>query len=207
MSSVTYQTGPVSPDSLAAALGNDLGLATARSDPSQALPYSMAGASVAITDSEGSTRSAGLLFTSPNQLNFLIPPETKSGSATVVVSRSNGDPVSGTVLIQPDAPGLYSADGTGMGAAASEILHLDTGPALRQVFVFLYGTGFRAAKSVEVTGNGHTLPVLFAGPEGDSPGLDQVNVAIPESLITGEPIQFVLRTDGTISNPVTVSIQ
>ena len=130
----------------------------------------------------------------------------------VSISRASGDAITGTVLIEPTAPGLYSADGTGMGTAASEILRLDNSSesprtTSGQVFLFLYGTGLRSAKSVEVTANGQNLAVLFAGPEGSSPGLDQVNVEIPESLMDGEPIQLVLKADGAPSNSVTVAIQ
>lgn len=202
VSTATYQLGPVSPDSQAAAVGSDLSLSTARSNSGQPLPYLLAGTSVAIVDSQGVSRPAALFFASPNQVNFLVPPETMSGLAQVSVSRSDGDPVSGTVRIEPAVPGLYSADGTGRGTAASETLRMDG-----QVFLFLYGTGIRSAKSVEVSANGQNVAVLFAGPEGDSPGLDQINVEIPESLITDEPIQLVLKADGQGSNPVTVAIQ
>ncbi|MGI8989036.1 MAG: hypothetical protein ACR2I2_05550 [Bryobacteraceae bacterium] len=217
VSTATFLSGPVAPDSLVAILGNGLTASTAAHDPGEPLPESLAGTSVTATDSAQNTRPVHLLFASPGQINFLLPAETIPGIATLSVMNANGDVVSGEITVVPTAPGLYSLDGSGTGTAITQVLRVhsdgtggepdghedDSG----QLFLFLYGTGIRNAESVEVTANGQKLAVLFAGPEGGSPGLDQVNVAVPASLAGGQQLDLVLVADGQSSNPVSIVIQ
>lgn len=176
------------------------------------LPESLAGTSVTVTDSAQNTLPVHLLFASPCQINFLLPAETIPGAATLSVLNANGDTLSSGVTVAPVAPGLYSLDGSGTGTAVNQILRVhpdgssgddnDSG----QLFLFLYGTGIRNAESVEVTANGQQLAVLFAGPEGGSPGLDQVNVAVPQSLAGGQQLDLALTADGQPSNILSVVI-
>lgn len=91
---------------------------------------------------------------------------------------------------------------------------IDLGPDLGansdQVFLVLYGTGFRLRTSLDsVTariGN-IILPVLFAGAQGDFAGLDQVNIQIPRSLAGSGEVNLMLTVDGQQSNVVRISIK
>lgn len=78
------------------------------------------------------------------------------------------------------------------------------------VYVTLYGTGFRNRSSlanVQVTVNGVSVPVQYAGAQPSFPGLDQVNVSLPASLSGTGIDNVVLTADGQPSNAVTLSIQ
>jgi len=83
------------------------------------------------------------------------------------------------------------------------------GSATDKVYLTLYGTGFDSATAanVTVTVNGANTPVLYAGPGGDSPGLDQVNVQLPASLAGKGNVNVQLTAGGVSANQVQVTIQ
>ncbi len=86
----------------------------------------------------------------------------------------------------------------------------DLGASSDQVFLVLYGTGFRLRSTLEnMTAKlgGVTIPVLFAGAQGDYAGLDQVNLQIPRALIGRGEVDLVLIVDGRQSNVVRVNIK
>jgi uncharacterized protein (TIGR03437 family) len=49
--------------------------------------------------------------------------------------------------------------------------------------------------------------VLFAGPQGSFPGLDQVNVEIPNALTGKGEVNVTLAVDGASTNTVSVNIK
>jgi uncharacterized protein (TIGR03437 family) len=81
---------------------------------------------VNVKDSAGTSRTAGILFISPMQMNLYIPAGVTPGQATVSLPATGLPPGAGTaalrqvdVNIQKTAPGLFSATGTGTGVAAA----------------------------------------------------------------------------------------
>ena len=82
-----------------------------------------------------------------------------------------------------------------------------------QVYLFVYGTGFRATGGdVGATVGGINAPVLYAGPQGVQPGLDQFNILIPPEVATGGPpvVPIVLTAAGQAgqaANTVYVTVQ
>jgi uncharacterized protein (TIGR03437 family) len=54
---------------------------------------------------------------------------------------------------------------------------------------------------------GQTRAAMFAGAQGTYAGLDQVNVALPQSLRGAGSVNVSLMVDGTASNTVTLSFQ
>jgi hypothetical protein len=75
------------------------------------------------------------------------------------------------------------------------------------VYLSLYATGVRAAGSVTVTIGGTPVPVLYAGPQRQYVGFDQVNVLVPETLRGRGVLPIVIQAGNTVSNSVVVSIQ
>jgi uncharacterized protein (TIGR03437 family) len=76
-------------------------------------------------------------------------------------------------------------------------------------YLVLYGTGIRHRSSdqaVRCTINGVDAAVLYAGRQGTSSGLDQVNVELPPHLSAGVAA-IAITTDGTVSNTVTITIK
>lgn len=136
------------------------------------------------------------------------------------------------VVIQTVAPGLFSASGTGTGVAAAAgvrvvlptqiqspvpvyqcvapsncaAIPIDVGVDA-PVYLSFFGTGIRAAKSVTVTIGNTTVQPLYTGPQGQYPGLDQVNVLLPISLRGSGHVDVTVTADGVKSNPVQLSIQ
>jgi uncharacterized protein (TIGR03437 family) len=49
--------------------------------------------------------------------------------------------------------------------------------------------------------------VLFAGPQSNFDGLDQVNLTLPVSLSGSGEVNIVLTVDGQTANVVTIDIQ
>jgi uncharacterized protein (TIGR03437 family) len=50
-------------------------------------------------------------------------------------------------------------------------------------------------------------PVLYAGPQGGSPGLDQVNILVPAALGGKGNVNLQLTANGIPANAVQITIQ
>jgi uncharacterized protein (TIGR03437 family) len=231
--SAAAPTPIVAPGSLATLYGADLapGIAPATTQP---LPTLLGGATLAVTDAAGVTRNAALLYVSPAQINFVVPEGAAPGQTSLVATNGSITQTS-AVAIQPVAPTLFSANGTGSGvAAATGVFTLAANPAAQSpvlvyqctgsacatvpiqlgvdtdVYVSFYGTGIRHISSLanaSVTIGGVSVPVLYAGPSPGFAGLDQVNVRLIPSLRGIKETGVVLTVDGQASNTVTINIQ
>lgn len=218
----------IAPDSIASAYGLDLTNKT-ESATSLPLPTTLGGIMVQVTDSLGATNGAGLIFVSPLQINFVVPGATAAGTATVqVMSGSNVISV-GQVQVQPTAPGLFAMNSAGVAAALALRTIAPNGPQTTfptfqcsqgtcsnvpltlgidtPLFLELFGTGIRGSSNVTVMINGQAALVLFAGPQPQFPGLDQVNVPIDLNLRGAGVVPVVVNVDGQHSNTVFIDVQ
>jgi len=220
----------VAPYSLASAFGSNLSNSTA-SATGLPLPISLGGVSLQVSDSASVAQNAGLIFVSPSQINFLMP-AVAPGPVTVTVTAGSSLVARGTVQVRPSAPGVFSADGNGSGVAAAETaVNVDlVGPVtVSAIFqcsapgvcqpipinlgldtptvLILFGTGIRGATSISATIGGMPATVMYAGPQADFPGLDQVNLPLSLNLRGAGVVNVVLTVDGQMSNPVQVAIQ
>jgi uncharacterized protein (TIGR03437 family) len=173
----SYVGPDVAGDSIASAFGVDLAaeIAAAVTTP---LPESLAGTSVAITDSKGVTKAASLFFVSPTQVNYLLPNGLAEGLAQVTITNRNGIVSRGVLQIAPIAPSVFTADASGKGWAAADVVRvrsngqqywertfrfdassnqavgwpIDLGPERGKdsdrVYLILYGTGLRQRASL-----------------------------------------------------------
>ena len=224
-------TPPLAPNSIVSAYGMDLATgALSSGGPSS----NLLGTTVTVQDSTGAQYAAQLFYVSAKQVNYLMPAQTASGTAIVTVTSGDGKVSSGTVLIAPVAPSLftenannlaamvvvdygadnsqtvenvYTLDSTGAVAAAPITL----GSASDQVYVSLYGTGIRGVsnvKAVNITLNGTPVQnIQFAGAQPQFAGEDQVNFQIPYSFKGAGTVDLVLTVDGVSANSVTLVIQ
>lgn len=173
----SYVGPELASDSIASAFGTELAgeVASASFLP---LPTTLAGTTVNITDSKGMSKAAPLFFVSPSQVNYLIPAGLADGIASVTIT-NRADVVSrGSLLLNAAAPSLFSADASGKGWAAAEVVRvlsngqqigeptvrydpgenkfvavpIDLGPERGKdsdrVFLTLYGTGIRQRAEV-----------------------------------------------------------
>jgi uncharacterized protein (TIGR03437 family) len=210
------------------------------------LPTSLAGTTVKVRDSQGVERPAPLFFVSPLQVNYQIPPGTAAGAATVTVTSGDGSMSVGNVTIATVVPGLFSANSDGKGVAAALALRvttggtqiyeavskldagsgsfvpspIDLGPTGEQVFLVLYGVGFRnapntdgnpnngSAENVTVTVGGETVPALYSGAAPGFIGLDQCTIGpLPRSLAGRGEVDVVMTVSGKTANKVKISVR
>ena len=81
------------------------------------------------------------------------------------------------------------------------------------VYLSFYGTGLRGRSSlgnVAVTiGNMMmqvTVQAIYAGPQPQIPGLDQLNIPLPLTLRGAGVVNVTVSVDGTESNPVLIQV-
>jgi uncharacterized protein (TIGR03437 family) len=199
LSAASYKGDPFAPDSLVTVFGSGLAR-TSEAAPGLPLPTALAGTTVSVTDSSGAQRLAPLYFVSPSQINYQVPAGTSLGMAIVQIRTADGLTYSTSFQVAPVSPGLFSQAGTGSGPAAATLVRLradgsqshesvegpiDLGGEEDRVYLSLYGTGIRHRSSldaVHVRIGEYELRVEYAGPQGQYPGLDQVNVLLPSEL-------------------------
>ncbi len=234
VSAASYGGAMLAPESIAALFGAKLAGA-AQSAASQPLPAAINGTRALVKDSAGVERASPLFFAAPAQINLLIPPGTANGLATVTVKRDDQFVSCSSLMISTVAPGLFTANATGQGVAAANVLRvrggvqtiepiarfdpslgrfvpvpIDLGPESDQVFLVLYGTGFRFRSSlsaVAVQIGGANAEALYAGPQNDFAGLDQSNVRLPRSLMGRGEVDVAMTVDGKAANVVRISIK
>jgi uncharacterized protein (TIGR03437 family) len=230
VSSASYEAGrPLAPEMIAAGFGAGLASGTA-ANTQPVPPVELLGTSVEVTDSAGVTRRAQLFVVSPTQVNWLVPAGTARGRATVTVRPASGAAVSGAADIAAISPGVYAANARGNGVAAAFSLKVSAAGEQSQAYIYnpntlvptpvdwspgeqlyllLFGTGIRGfTQQVTATVAGETVPVLGAVPQGQYPGLDQINIGpLPDSLRGRGESPIVLRVDGQATNPVTVLLR
>jgi uncharacterized protein (TIGR03437 family) len=183
------------------------------------LPRAIRGTRVELTDSQGRLFQAQLFYTSRTQINLLLPEEIAPGPARATVVGSTGE-VSETVInIAPVVPSLFTMDASGSGEAAiistADGVRYESGAvkqdARRNVYVVLFGTGWRGANAASGSGNLPTEPtvrvevngveveVLYVGKQPEMAGLDQINFLLPRTLAPGA-YSLVVKADDRVSN-------
>jgi uncharacterized protein (TIGR03437 family) len=192
----SYATGSVAPDELVTVFA-----------PS--LPEN---ATVKIVDTLGTAHPAPLVFLAATQASFVIPASLPFGPATLSVTGSGRD-LSTPLTVDATAPGLFNA-------AQVITIHADgvrddpqpaTQPIHRsepgsKVYLVLYGTGLRHMAAAPVcTVGGQAASILYAGPQSDIAGLDQVNLELPPLLSGSVPVIVII--DGHPANPLMLVVE
>ncbi|MFN7930688.1 MAG: SMP-30/gluconolactonase/LRE family protein, partial [Blastocatellia bacterium] len=219
---------PIAPEAIASVFGTNL--ATRDQAVTQLpLPTELAGTSVKVRDSLGIERLAPLFYVGKLQVNYQIPAGTAAGFATVTITNGNGEIFTSAVNVAGVTPGFFTANQNGSGVAAGSVLYV-TGAnrrsdnlavcdangqnctprqidvnAASEVYLELYGTGWRnnsGLANVSVTVGGVAVPVLYAGPQPQFVGLDQINVQLPRSLAGRGDADVLLTVDGKVANAV-----
>ena len=228
-----YSAFHASPDEIMSIFGANLASSVA-SAAAVPLPFSLANATVKITDQAGVDHPAPLFFASPTQVNLLIPSDVPLGSVRVTLTNANGDTFPIVTVATGTSPGLFAANADGRGIAAAQVIRVSTDgtqavenvakldPAQKifvaapisfgsdRLFLTLYSTGIRHPSgqgNVICTINGQSLPILFAGAQPTFLGLDQINVQLPPSLAGTGLATVVIQVDGQQSNSVNLVFQ
>jgi uncharacterized protein (TIGR03437 family) len=221
----------IAPNSIATIYGVNLADRT-ESATTLPLPMQLAGIAV-VVNGPGLSTGAQLLYASPTQINFVVPAGILPGMDSVSVVAPEIIYATASVPVQAVAPAIFSANGTGKGVAAAvgirrviptkiqstvDVFACDA-PAVNchpipidvgvdaPVTLELFGTGIRGGSNISATIGGQPVPVEYAGPQPQYPGLDQVNLPLILSLRRAGTVDIVVTVDGMASNPVQVAIQ
>jgi uncharacterized protein (TIGR03437 family) len=215
--------GVIAPGSIGTIFGKALTDATA-SATTLPLPTVLQNTKVKILDQNGVERLAGLIYVSPSQINFLVPPETAEGYAIINIDKGKTPLVLGarSTPVRGVAPGFFTMDGTGHGPPAATAIAIQSNgtrtaiPVLQcssasqcaltpidlnangTVYLSVYGTGFANGGAACDQGT-----VTYSGPQRQFPGLDQLNLQLPKTLPSGTvniTCQFQPTSDGIGEN-------
>jgi uncharacterized protein (TIGR03437 family) len=235
VSSASFYGELLARDQIASLFGAEMTTQTATAQ-SLPLPTELGGVRITVTDSTGVSRDTALFFVSPEQINYLIPAEAALGIATITVTAATGLSFVDLIEVVQNAPSLFSANSDGQGAAAAVVLRISadgTGsfepavifdPALKrfapapidvskedeQVFLICYGTGWRGRSPkapIKVMIGDTQVDALYAGPQGEMVGLDQLNLRLPKSLAGRGEVDLTLTISDWQSNPVKIRIK
>lgn len=223
-----YRSGLISPSSIVSVFGPSLTNETATA-ASTFLPSELGGLSLRIRDAAGIEATARLYLASPSQVNFVMPEAIASGNVQLLGTRSGVTTALCGFAAARGAGALFSADGSGSGwASALTTRVLPDGSQVQQatvranalgsgleaipvdltgtgrLFLNLYGSGVPIETSSRVTVRiGHlNLFADYAGPQGQYPGLSQVNVELPSTLQGAGEVSVSLNIDGFETNAV-----
>lgn len=167
VNAASYTAGSSS-SSIIAAFGSNLARTTEVAN-TQPLPATLGGVTVLVDG-----RPAGLFFVSPSQINYQAPDELLPGTARVSVLR-DGQPVAqGTLEISTAVPSIFTADSSGQGTPAGQLLRVRSNgqlayePLVRiengtwrslpvpierrvgeQLYLILYGTGLNDLEDLD----------------------------------------------------------
>ena len=233
VSAASFAAGALAPETITAAFGTGLSqnIAVASTFP---LPTTLDNTQVIVVDAFGSERPAPLFFVSPTQINYLVPQGLFPGTATVFVRRSGNDVAQGSIPVESAAPALFAANANGQGLAAAVVLRvrngqqtfepvaraengsqvpvpIDLGPESDQVYLLLFGTGFRGfvpPSGLSVSVGGTNVPVPgYAAVDGFA-GLDQCNIGpLPRSFAGRGNVNVVMTAGTKTANTVSISIK
>jgi uncharacterized protein (TIGR03437 family) len=229
VSAASGSEAAISPGALISLYGQNLTDRTEKA-ASLELPLTLAGVTVQIkANSEANGHQLPLLFASPLQVNALIPAGVPLGSVLISLTHMSGREFDTASYLEAIAPALFvipqdnrdyaaatllriRADGTrsveplaGIDAQSGLLipLPLDFGSPDDELYLSLYGTGFADsnAGTVSLTLVSKATPILYAGPQGQFPGLDQINIALPRFLRTESFVDLQLQVRSPNGHP------
>jgi uncharacterized protein (TIGR03437 family) len=231
-----YGTYTLAAGALAYSYGSKLASTTATLT-SSTFPTTLGGVSVSVKDSVGTSRLAPLAYVSPTQINYVVPDGTAGGIATVTVTAGSTTNATGTTIVNTVAPGLYTADFSGHGPPAAQLISVGSnnsqifsapyqcttsagaqtctpvpiavGTGGNQYYLVLYGTGIRGASSAtNVTATiGNVNAPVQFAGAQGITGLDQVNIFLPAMLKGRGQLPLTLTVNGQASNIVDLAFQ
>jgi uncharacterized protein (TIGR03437 family) len=229
----SYAGGNIAPGEIVALFGSNLGpvagVGPQLSPDKQSITNTVAGVQVLFDGNP-----APVIYASAKQINAIAPVGLAGKASTQVqVSYQGATSNAMTVPVAVAAPGIFAADGSGVGGGA--ILNQDyslngrLNPAARGsvVAIYLTGTGVTNPASVDGAITGSTLPlpsvaqpvtvtiggvtapaaqVVYSGAApGSVEGLTQIDAYVPQSVTPGPAVPVVV-TIGGVASPAGITL-
>lgn len=228
VSAASYATGDQAPNSILAAFAANLakGVEISNAVP---LPTTLLGTRFVVRDSAGVSRDQSLFFVAPQQVNFLLHPDTALGAATLTVYIDNAIVALGEIQVGRVSPAIFTQNATGDGVPAAYGLRvrgsdvtavtilsydsaqakwvpnpIDLGPEGDIVYLVLFGSGFRSnggLGNISIRMGSGTVTPVYAGEAPGFIGLDQMNIGpLPRSLAGAGLVNMLVTIDGKVAN-------
>ena len=149
-----------------------------------------------------------LLYISPEEVVFVVPEETVTGDAEIVVTNGDGFESKANVKISDVAPGIFTLSGDGKGVAVA--MNADTlvpepfDPSSSQLCITVFGTGLVRAHEIKVDLGGFPAMVESVR-HSNVPGIDELRLQVPDQLRGAGAVRFLVVADGSESNSVTIA--
>lgn len=214
VNAASYSAAGVAPGSLVSVFGVRLSSGTAQA-LTVPFPDELAGTTVTISGVR-----CPLSYVSPGQINLIVPATLPAGRHRLVIGTASAE-----VLVTRTAGGLFTLNGRGTGTPIVAVTGVTNdgetraipayvctatcaptairlGPGVAQLYLVLYGTGFRNFSSATAFVGEYEAEVLYAGPAEGFPGVDQVNLRIlsPPAFRGQQRLRMI--TDGRDANLV-----
>lgn len=191
---------------------------------------------IKVFDSAGALLNGKPFFDNSNQANWVTPSGAATGEATVTIRGSDASAATGTMVFSRLAPALFSANASGQGVAAANLIRVINGVQTLEsvaqydavsnqmvpipirfgsgeelLYLILYGTGLRTNAGLGECAlriAGETVPVGYCKDQPAFLGLDQVNAGpLPRSLAGRGAVEVNLTVGGQRGNTVTLLFQ
>ncbi len=149
--------------------------------------------------------AAMMQYAAPGQMNFVVPQNMGSGTATVAIN-NGAQMLNATMMIGPAGPGVFSLNGMGTGNGA--MLHGATwqmGPFStttngQATPISLFMTGLDGSQKPVVMVAGTGVEVTYYGNAPGYPGLQQINIVIPAGMAGVGRVPVTVSSNGQTSN-------
>ena len=206
--------------------GQNLGPVEFIEAPSVPLGTELGGSSISVTVN-GVTRSAFMLFTQAGQLSAVLPSDLPAGVGALVVTYNGLSSAPVSIVVVDSSFGIYARNQAGFGPG---IVQNFVSPAEQPVnavilaahpgqIVIIWGTGLGPIDGndadfppvgdlpvdVKVWIGGKLAVLQYAGRTSQFPGIDQINVVIPDGVL-GCYVPVVVVVNGVPSNYVTIAV-
>ncbi len=220
-----FPNSGVAPSTLIVIHGTNLanaGTPAVLQDSTLGLPSTLNGASISITVG-GKTVQPAIYYTSPTQIDAVLPAATPVGTGMLTVTYNNTPSAPATIQVVSSALGIDTYNGgTGVATdAVSYALLTPTNSGKPGEYITLWGTGLGADPAdsdTTYTSTPHpvsvNLQVYIGGVQAAItyqgatvyPGVDVIVAMIPQSASTGCYVPVVGVVGSVVSNAVTLPI-